>query len=391
MQSRIRLFSHICFAIYFVIFTVCSVAIADECSSAPSAISIRSELVGGSNYISFGNITTYLNSLQKDSATGKYQFNPDLLLPVVGAYHLNPQKVESQLKVMVASGQQLISLPIWFGSPRIKDTSKGFGRHLVYSNGGALQAQQRDNLANITRKIRSVGFKTMIVRFIPQGHNNPYQWKVFDDALYRENLAFVLSTVALIKQELAGSGIKLLVDLGGEQGGNPMGENKRFVQKLWADFCEVNKDCDLFSYFSINPVPPAIQPRIRNQYVWLKESGGRQPKIVAVDVYGYGGGVNRPVQEWDVYSQLLDVASEITASSGGSGTLLIQESFYNDKKSAEDIARFSNRAPLKLLAVVQWPNSRTVMNEYYTKKITNFASVDYPENFCYYLGQISKK
>lgn len=369
----LRLLAFIC-----ILLATQNLALADRCKG------VEMELGGGSNYISYGEMKSYLDSYRLDSDSGKYKFDASLLRPVIGTYHLDPNRVDSQLATMAHSGQKLISLPLWFAT--IKETktgtSEGFRNHFVDSKGGALQPQQQENLKRLVKKIRELGYKTIIIRFGPQGKNNPYEWTEFEEDIFRENFRFIRSTVALIEQELEGSDTKFLVDLGMELGGNVKGENKVYVQRTWQLFCSEHKNCGDFAYFSINPVPPAVQPRIKNLYNWLIVINSPLPKIYAVDTYGYGGGAKKPVMDWNVYAQLMDVYAELDKVGQGDKRILIQEAFYNDAKSIEDVRKFQERTHARLLSIVQWPNTREIYNKYFMQHITNWASVDFPSEYC---------
>ncbi|MBM3652942.1 MAG: hypothetical protein FJX06_08815, partial [Alphaproteobacteria bacterium] len=84
-------------------------------------------------------------------------------------------------------------------------------------------------MADIIGALANDHFESMILRFIPQGRSAPYQWNTFEQDTFDINWSFIHSTVELARQHLAGTGIRLMVDLGGEQAGADQGHNHEYV------------------------------------------------------------------------------------------------------------------------------------------------------------------
>jgi hypothetical protein len=341
--------------------------------------------IGGSNYISYGHMEDYLDTLAFDPQLGRLRFDVTKLRPVIATYHRDPASVHQQLQAMSTNGQKIISFPLWFGDAKLGDLKDGYHLYLAMSNGGHLQEQQRKNLAEIIGALANNHFESMILRFIPQGLNSPYQWSTFEQDTFDTDWAFIHSTVELAREHLAGTGIRLMVDLGGEQAGANRGRNHEYVVELWRRFCAAYRECSDFAYLSFNPTPPNVEDRITNHYDWQMEAGGPIQDIYAFDTYGYGYGKKLPVRQWNVYAQLADIYRVLSRLGQLGKTIFIQEAFYNDPRTAQDLRQFfADHPDFRLLTVIQWPNTRERYQKFFSQGMRNWASEDFPADYCVY-------
>lgn len=369
---------------------------ADECPGASgrnpepyAAPGLERLRVGGSNYISYGDIAAYHATMRFSRAENRYRFDTSRLRPIVATYHLAPETVARQLRRIAESGQEMIALMIYFTNAPAGRPTLGYRGHMVIARDGALLPRQRRNLEEVARAIRELGFTRLIIRLAPQGRSSPYLWKQPDERRFAANMAFIESVAAIATRTLAGSATELLIDLGAEQAGVPKGGNEAYIKRVWRRVCRLYADCERRFFVSFNPVPPAVQPRIALFHRWIMEANGRLPRYWAFDVYGYGGGRRWPTARWDVYRQLADVFAELRRIGQADKPVILQEVFYDDPRTARDIRRFARTHRIRLDAVIQWPNSREAYQRYFEKRTRNFASVDYPASYCRYAALVN--
>ena len=174
--------------------------------------------VGGSNYAMCKVDEVYRVQRKFDT-----WYNPYVLQPVIGMLHKHPkQEILNQLKTMHDGGQRKITLVLWHDNFTTEPQTEGCFGHAISSNGGKLLPQHEANLRTLLKMLRETNyFNEVVVRFVGQGlRSDPGQWTAWNEAMYKENWNFMLSTRAIIQEELKGSPIKIMIDLGVELGGS---------------------------------------------------------------------------------------------------------------------------------------------------------------------------
>jgi len=185
--------------------------------------------VGGSNYVMYRVGKEYL-------VDGKDWFKPGVLHPVVANFHLEKKEdVLKQLKAMHAAGQRKISILIWNehmtpGEMR----NDGLYGHVIASNGGAFRPQHARNLKGLVKLVCESGlFDELIFRHCVQGRADAREWKKWDEAVFRENMDFIVESRELIYEAMQGSDMKLVFDLGAELGGIEAGFCREYTRRVW--------------------------------------------------------------------------------------------------------------------------------------------------------------
>ncbi|MFZ2555411.1 MAG: hypothetical protein WAZ27_03650 [Minisyncoccia bacterium] len=349
--------------------------------------------VGGSMYLAFHNTADYYGTL--NPVTKK--FDASTLKTVFGQYHTNPARVNSQLTQMYDSGQRQIGFIVHYARfPQPADLQKGYKNHMVASNGGTLQPTQKQNFDAVLGKVRDLGFERVILRFGAQALNDPattacgtlYNSSSSTLSYYEENYAFIKNTYAEAKKVLSGSKTEILVDLGGELPGKSGGCVDRYIQDIYTRFNQDFPGAYKFAYFSINPVLPGTADSFVTKYFnTLKKQPFPLPEFIAVDTYGYGLGLSKPVAEWDIYSMLRDIQKDIVTAGQNSKKVIIQETFYNDSRGAQDIARAMKEYGIKIDTVIQWPVARNATYQNFLNQgiVQTYMNIDTPNQYGEYL------
>lgn len=351
--------------------------------------------VGGSMYLAFHDTADYYATL--NPVTKK--FDASTLKTIFGQYHTDPARVNSQLSQMYDSGQRQIGFIIHFARfPQPADLAKGYKNHMVASNGGALQPTQKQNLGAVLGKVRELGFERAILRFGSQAINDPattscttlYATSSTTLSYYEENYAFIKSTYLEAKRVLNGSQTEILVDLGGELPGKSGGCVDRYMKDIYTRFNRDFPGAYHFAYFSINPVMPGTASSFVTKYFdVLKQQPFPLPDFIAVDAYGYGLG-SKPVIQWDIYGMLRDIQKDIVAAGQNSKKVIIQETFYNDARGAQDISRAMKDFGMKIDTVIQWPVARNATYQSFLDRgiVQTYMNVDVPNAYGEYLKMI---
>jgi len=208
--------------------------------------------VGGSNY------TTYRvdESYRVRNEPGSW-WRPGVLEVVVGYYHLQkPGLIQEQLRTMYENGQRKIALFIWVleFSPKSANKDKavdGVYGHCLVLDKGHLRQQHRENLRGLIRTIsRSGYFNELNFRLAHQGSACPKNWKEWNEAMYQRNWETFVVFREIVEEELSGSGMKVVYDLGAELGGLTVGEVPEYSKRMWSDYTRIfgNKDTCGFSF-----------------------------------------------------------------------------------------------------------------------------------------------
>jgi hypothetical protein len=310
---------------------------------------------GGSNY------TFY------DMGNAKGSCWNGTIRPVIGTYHLNPTLVEAQLRQMYKSGQKKIALFLWYApianaaailnapqvpAPPCNDATPlsqviNVYEHVVNSFGGVLSTQHQQNLQAILRLVKKIGFNQVTLRFAQQGGADPSSattgyWNGWNESQYQENLNFIINTRSLMENELSGSSIKRLYDLGVELGGVTASQASTYTLRLWGDYFNRFGKADSYG-FSV----AAARGRM-TQLIQTFNAVGVRPDLYAVDTYGEGQGD-------EVDSVLAYTYDELNKMGERLKPLIIQETYANSPSVAQRIISVLNTYPLIIQNIQQWP------------------------------------
>lgn len=335
---------------------LCTLVMAVMSSVVVSAAPIAQG--GGSNFAVF-DLGSYdpLNTNIPDYGNPPGWYSPELSLkPTVGLLQLNQASVDAKLQGMHASGQTELAIPLWFGPLTIDPNGDGVWGHVVDSTGYALRTQQQSNLVHVLTQATQLGFKRVIIRFLPQGGAAPETWTgtwTFQDPnnpneqKYQQNWNFIANTINLVRSTLTGSATTYLVDLSGELGGGTLGLQPQYGQRLWADYIYVYGNNNSLG-FSIAYAPG----RISSTYSWYTTYGAYVPAVWAFDVYGFAYGANE-------YSELQAIKNELQGLGLQNSPLIILESFWNDSSSAANFTKAKNKLGLTFQSIFDWPIDRS--------------------------------
>ncbi|HEX2568953.1 MAG TPA: hypothetical protein VH877_05285 [Polyangia bacterium] len=361
--------------------------VRDREPSIEAAAERTAAVAGASPRINSGGTNYVLYSLGDDDPTNNNRFYLPALnvRPVVGTYDLAPGTVQTQIAAMRTSGQSDFLLDIFFAD--FTATGDPDGRndnvygHLVNSQTGQLSALHQQNLNAILNYVKGQGFKRVVVRFAPSGGSDPLGWtyvsgaQTWNEAIYQNNWNFIANTRTLIKNNLQGSGIDLLVDLGVEQAGVdfialgqrarcadgtcqgkcPDGDcYKEYLRHLYGDYLTTYGAADTMG-FSFVAEGWRISKMISWYSQWQGQYGWSIPAYWAASFYdntGTGG--------TSVYTKLRDVYSALGSRNGQAVILL--ETDQNDSNVANSLSQALNDPAmpyLNLEGVFQWPHLRT--------------------------------
>lgn len=304
---------------------------------------------GGSNYILY----------DVGNGTGD-----ETLRPVIGTYHLAPDRVKQQIANLFANSQKRITLFLWFKAFDSPDQGKAgipdVDRINVNSAGGKLSDQSTKNLVAILKLINDTRFYEMNFRFAQQGVSDPTNWKTWDEAKYQENLAFIKS----VRNTVAGNvKIPVIYDLGVELAGRATYPQViPYCNKLWQDYIAVYGAKDSYG-FSVNSFAIYLTDMIKG----FKSVKATLPRFYALDVYG---------------NETLRLNQFWTAMKGqgeGDKEIIVQEVFYNDAKVADQIKAFKNQGGMRFRTIYQWPHikgqSGWAHTPYYTPNFWNYVGL----------------
>lgn len=324
-----------------------------EASNKNLRIRVTPKEVGGSNY------TMY--DTQGYQNTGVWS-SPDNLKLVIGHYHLNPNKVHTQLQTMYQNGQRKIGLMIWYTHFPSYWPNTNTHLHTIRSNGFRLPYQQEQNLKNVLQKIKSIGYNEVTIRFASQGIAHPEGWNGWDEDQFQENWNFIYHAINTVESTLGISSIKRVYDLDGEMGGRFDGQTVPYMDKLWRNFSY------RFSYLKSYGFSVAYAPGRLNRLIKLLKATGRSADEYAIDIY-------------ENASQALNhIKNELNQNGEANTSVVIQETYYNDAVQYRDFINGIKRNNLNVRYIMQWPWRRGYQHmhfsENYPKYYNNYLPLD---------------
>jgi hypothetical protein len=289
--------------------------------------------IGGSNYSLF-DVQQYLNN-----PTEATWYTPGVMNLVVGHYHLDPVKVNTQLQDMYNKGQRKLAIMIWYSRLLPGITAPTWG-HLIKSDGGRMTEQHEQNLAAVLNKISQIGYNEVMLRFATQGTSDPGGWTAWNEPLFQENWNFVYNAVHLSETVLGNTAVRRTYDLGVELGGLTGGQTVPYIKKLWSNY--VFAFGNVRSYgFSIAHAPGRLARLISDL-----RTTGNLPGEYAADIYGNEGGA------------INTIAAELQQAGELAKPLVVQECYYNDATAFSELLNTSLQRGVKLRCMMQWPIQR---------------------------------
>lgn len=315
---------------------------------------------GGSNYVM--------------ASIGNYKLAPtpqnwqNSLVPVIGLYHTAPAVIRSELATLKARGQTEIVLLLWF-VPFPTPTADCFSAHMVDSSQGRLCNQTAANLRALLGDIERTGFSKIYFRFAPQGKAWPTWPDGWDEAQYRQNLAFQMDARRIIVGSQGN--MSVVYDLGTELGGiwdrNEQSPMRNYTLRMWNDYNMLVGSRNDTLGFSFAAGLAVTKLRVGNM-LKVYQSSGETPFMWTLDIYG---------EE----KAILEVMSEVLGEHPGelAKPFVVLECFYDDAEAYQQFSDAASTLPLKIEAVFQWPLQRKK-----AKTNPNF-SVDYPQDFTAYM------
>lgn len=283
------------------------------------------EVAGGSNYAWF-----HVDCpSQPCPQTGK---NCRELYGVVANYDSHAALIRSQLEAMYAAGQRRLRIPIYHMHGQDTGT-------VMDSQGGTLSEQYRQNLRDLLRDIREIGYEAVIVGFFPIGpYNTPFDWTSWQEEAYQENWGVIVA----LRPIVADAGIPYLLDLMNEGAPQPTQVQLRtYVERLWRDYAEAFGTEDTVGFSIIGDSPARYQTLVSI----LDDAGYGRPAVYDLHFY----------EDISTNFQRMDAAM---VAQDDHRPWIIGETFYNDASAAQALAEAQTSTGRQILYVLQWPVTR---------------------------------
>lgn len=319
------------------------------CGDGPAgpAASLPSLEVGGSNYVMYS-VGDYTVRRSQES-----WFRRENLRPVIGTYHLDSLQVKRQLAVMHENGQRRLALVLWHSDFNADPAFAGRGvhGHVVNSAAGALTDRHAANLRSLLRAIVNAGYQEVVFRFATQWSSDPRGWVQWREALYQRNWSFIRSTVELVEETMAGTGVPVLYDLDLELGGlagEGKGQIHAYTTRLWHDYLELWTPGRTVG-FSLSARSGRLTKLIR-----AYDEVGVRPGTYAFDLYG------------NERASLNFLFQELAAAGEAEKPVILQEVYYNDPQTASEIDQARRDWPINLRYLLQWPIRRSTKQPHFS-------------------------
>jgi hypothetical protein len=278
----------------------------------------------------------------KTGGSNYITINGSMDSPVIGAYHLYPEVVASNLASMFEHGQRKITLLLWFGP--VDFAENHLWHHVCDSTGGTLCEQHQANLLALLQSIAAAGYNEVHLRFGAQGRALVRTWTSWRQAQFDENKAFILNTIALM--EANKGSMPVIYDLGVEHAWEVWNTNpthRTYCVQLWKAYLDAGHDPALSCAFSIIHGGAGLQPMLLR----FQQRRLAFPGCYCVDAYDYE------------YQELTGIVPVLSQFGQESKPVYLQETNYNDPISCADVRRAIADAPtLNFQCIFQWPEVR---------------------------------
>jgi len=277
-------------------------------------------MTGGSNYISFAMA---------------------IARPIIGCYHLDADLCESHMQAMYDNGQRKIAFFIWFTQVPANAPIKDVWLMAINSRGGKLSGQHCQNLSDVINLAHEIGFQEIIVRIGPIGVSGMLG-KAWNQAVFDENLSFVMDVVATAES----TGYVNGYDLGVEGIRPDETSAKQYITGVWEAFTDKYGPAKGALGIGSGSSPKLTARRATALFSWLKDAGLPLPGRYSIDCYS---------RQYEVLKALHDV---MVKNGVGKKPVILQECFYNEALTAQEIKKAKAIPGLKLRSIYQWPLER---------------------------------
>jgi hypothetical protein len=285
---------------------------------------IANEMADGMNYVV---VNPDLNRLREDSAWRDSQI---FVTPGCG-YDTASDRIQADLRRMRSAGLTKLGLIIWHMAHSTAAECSGF---TVGSNGGRFPRRFLQNIALFLEQAKADGYDEVQIRFAPMGANSPYKWKGWDENKFDENWSVIRTTVAQLK---LGRTPRLIFELGAEFAGTTCGACLAYVTRMWKNYVDVFGSGDSYG-FSV-----AVAPGRVTRLIQTLRAGGPMPDEIALDVYS------------GARNEVMRAAVEAKAAGIAEPNFLIQETYYADPDTLEEIREGARLSGARIRAIIQWP------------------------------------
>ena len=309
--------------------------------------SARAQYTGGSNFI-------------------WYQLDPNCLTEpgnVLTDYHVPAarQQAINGLVNMRAAGQERVAIVIFHLRANPPSTDGTVNGTILDSSGGNLHKRFRSNLTTMLGDIKAAGFKEVLLRFGPQGGNDPRSWNGFNESLFQENWNLIANIVPII----INSGINYRVDLmvegmprakilfGQIIADQPADQDwSDYTRRLWGNYVgQFGLENTVgFSMISDDDAQ-RLDARIEHMNTIYRVNGVIVlPQTLAVDLYGTAN-----ADEGEIFRRYSD---ELDAEGLFDVPMIVAETYYNDPIAARSIAEAMMLTGRTVPYLLQWPVKR---------------------------------
>jgi hypothetical protein len=220
---------------------------------------------------------------------------------------------------------------------------------VIDSTGGNIDAQSRQNLADLLATAKAIGFVEIQFALHPQGNNNPGNWSAStswsgtNESYFQENWNLVFNLMPILRA----SGVHFTVDLGNELYLPKLGLHGRpdvrtmYAQKMWNNFRTVFR-IDESIGFSVRPSEISSLSAARLIY------GDYPPYTMSIHMYD------------DYYNNVRRAHSALNSANYKYTGLVIGEVPYNNATVGSEVKAASltiGTRPIHYL--LQWPVVQT--------------------------------
>ena len=232
--------------------------------------------------------------------------------------------VASQMAIMRLSGIRSLRIILWHAT-RLGNARWG----VVSSAGGMLTGIARAGLVGYLTAARTAGFARLTISFGPVGDNNPSSTS-FDSSKLDENWRLIQQVRSLAERSGPPS---IHIDLMNEAPPNSLDAElaarvKSYLAEMYERYVEAYGNADVSVSTIASQSPADTRARLRNLIGALRSTGLPLPRWF--DVHPSYRNPSRDLQ----------VVDRLLAERELSQPLILSEVAYNDRHSAEAIARF---------------------------------------------------
>lgn len=273
-------------------------------------------------------------------------------------------RVRAQLGQMRAAGQQRVSIGLF----HLRGTPDAVGRisgTILDSSGGQLHPQQRANLVALLADVRDAGFAGFLLRYHPQGGNDPRNWSTFDSDRFEENVALIASIEPLLQASGLPYGTDLfvegmprarIIEIGNSRIIRPNEPAReiwsRYARDLWARHVQAFGTARTVGFSFVSDTDDVrIDARMEHiDYIYTVDGVLTLPIAMAFDLYGANG----RDEGWIFERHHRHLADE------GFPALpwVIAETYYDDATAAGAIGDAIKATGRPVLYLTQWPLRR---------------------------------